>query len=125
MEFGPSNGFGSFIAQPEENLTGLGFPNYGFAQVDTVEFQRVVGEDVFQLTLTMLEPAGFFRGGLAMEASDTVTSFGGPPFQSGLSDLFGTGLVVDPAVLAPEPGCGVLLVAGLSLCSLIRRRFTN
>lgn len=125
IEFNPSNGNGSFIAQTEQNLTNLGFPNYGLAQVDSVLFQRIVGEDVYQLTLSMIEPAGLFHGGVVLEASDTLTGFGSPPFQTSLSDAFGTGLIVDPAVLAPEPGCGLLLAAGLSLCGLVRLRFTN
>jgi hypothetical protein len=125
LEFDPSNGIGSFIARTEENLTNLGFPNYGFAQVDSVLFQRTVGQDIYQLTLSMLEPVGVFHGGLVMEASDTEIIFGTPPFQVSLSDLFGTGLIVDPAVLAPEPGCGILLAAGLGLCGLFGRRFKN
>lgn len=125
LEFDPSNGNGSFIAQTEQNFTNLGFPNYGFAQVDSVLFQRIVGQDVFQLTLSMLEPVGLFRGGVVLEASDTETSFGSPPFQATLSDLFGTGLIVDPALVAPEPGCGLLLAAGLGLIAASRRRFSK
>lgn len=105
----------------EQNFTNLGFPNYGFAQVDSVLFQRIIGQDVFQLTLSMLEPVGLFRGGVVLEASDTETSFGSPPFQASLSDLFGTGMIVDPAILAPEPGCALLLAAGLGLVAAARR----
>lgn len=125
MEFNSSNGFGSFIAQTEQNLTNLGFPNFGFAQVDSILVQQIVGQNVFQLTLSMLEPAGRFRGGVVLDATDTMTSFGGPPFQETLSDLSGTGLIVDPAVLAPEPACGILLAAGLGLFGLVRCRFKN
>ena len=125
MEFDPADSIGSFVAQTEQNLTGLGFPNYGLAQVDSILVQQAVGQNVFQLTLSMLEPAGRFRGGVVLEATDTMTSFGVPPSQTTLSDAFGTGLVVDPAVLAPEPGCGLLLAAGLGLCGLVRSRSTN
>jgi MYXO-CTERM domain-containing protein len=121
MEFSPSNGTGSFAAQTEQSFMTLG-PNPDFLQIDSVIFQRRVGEDVFQLTLSMIEPAGFFRGGVVLEAVDTDTSFGVPQSQTSMSDLFGTGLVVDPAILAPEPGCGLLLAAGLCLIAAGRRR---
>jgi hypothetical protein len=123
MEFNPSNGNASFIAQTEQNLSNLGFPDPGFAQVDSVLFQQRVGDDIFQLTLSMIEPAGFFRGGVVLQATDTETGLGSPPFQTTISDRFGTGLIVDPAVLAPEPGCGLLLAAGLGLIAAgLRRR---
>lgn len=122
LEFNPSNGAGSLIVETEENLTNLGFPNYGFVQVDSILVQRTVGNDVFQLALSMLEPVGTFRGGVVLDARDTDTSFGSPPSQFALSDLYGTGLVVDPALLAPEPGHGLLLAAGLGFIAAVRRR---
>jgi MYXO-CTERM domain-containing protein len=121
MEFNPSNGSASFVAQTEQSFAGLG-PNPDFLQTDSVIFQRIVGQDVFQLILSMLEPAGFFRGGVVLEAVDTDTNFGVPQSQTSMSDLLGTGLVVDPAILAPEPGCGLLLAAGLGLIAAGRRR---
>lgn len=122
MEFDPANSNGSFIAQTEQNLTNLGFPNYGFVQVDSVLFQRTVGDDVYQLALSMLEPVGSFRGGVVLDATDSDTGFAGLPFQFTLSDVFGTGTVIDPALLAPEPGGGLLLAAGLTLIAAARRR---
>jgi MYXO-CTERM domain-containing protein len=124
LEFNPSNGPASFVAQTEQSFQNLG-PDWDFAQVDSVIFQRMVGQVEFALTLSMLEPAGFFRGGVVLEASDLETSFGSPPSQTGISDLLGTGLVVDPAVLAPEPGCGLLLAAGLGLVAAGRRRHSK
>jgi hypothetical protein len=124
LEFDPANGSGSFNAQPEFNLTSLGL-GFGLAQVDSIEVQRTVGEDVFQLFLSMLEPAGLFHGGVVLEATDTMTSFVGPPSQQTTSDLLGTGLVLDPAVLAPEPGCALLLAGGMGLLAALRRRLRN
>jgi hypothetical protein len=124
MEFVPSNSNGSFIAQTEQNLTNLGFPNFGFVQVDSILLQRTVGDNVFQLTLSMLEPVGKFRGGVVLDATDTETNFVSQPSQFTLSDVFGTGLVIDPALVAPEPGGGLLLAAGLGLFAAVRRRLS-
>jgi hypothetical protein len=117
VEFAPGVGSGSnLIVEASQNLPGLG--NF---QIDALVFTREVGTDVFQLTLSMAEPVGFFRGGVVIDA--VVADHAGiPPSTTTMSDVFGTGLVVDPAILAPEPGCGLFLAGGLSLIAAGRRR---
>jgi hypothetical protein len=43
----------------------------------------------------MIDPVGRLRGGVVLDTTDSATSLGVPPFQMTLSNLFGTGLVLD------------------------------
>ncbi len=117
-EFISGGKFGAtFIAEKEQNI-----PGFGNVQVDAVMFSTAVGEDIVQLTLYMVEPIGKFHGGVVIQATETDTFTGVPFSQTSISDAFGTGLVVDPAAIAPEPASGLLLVAGGAACLAARRR---
>jgi hypothetical protein len=107
------NGSGSFVVQTELNLTSLGL-GFGFTQVDSIEMERIVGGNVYQLTLPMLDPPGFFRGEVMLQATDTMTSIVGS---------LGTGLVLTPRC-CPEPGCDSCAV-GLGVLAAFRRRLSK
>jgi len=118
VEFRPGNTTGSLHIGLEQDMGDL-----GPAQIDILTFQKDVGSDVVEVMLPMLEPVGLFRGGVVLNASAIYTNFTTPPFgQTGMRDNFGTGTVVDPALFAPEPGCGLLLAAGLGFVAARRLR---
>ena len=112
IEFKPGTSSGVFDVTAEQNI-----PLIGNAQVDALVFDANAGQDTLQLLF--IEPVGYFRGGIVFDATAQDANGRLPPFN--MSDLTGTGFVLDPAVIAPEPGSGLLLAAGAGVLLIIRR----
>ena len=73
------------------------------------------------LLLTLIQPQGaLFHGGLIVDANLLRFPSKGAVTVN-LSDTSGSALIVDPAVLAPEPGSAWFAVGGIGLLWIARR----
>jgi hypothetical protein len=75
-------------------------------QLAQLQFSRIINGNITTLLLTILEPLDGFHGGIVYHAQENNT----PHL---VTDTSGSGLIVDPAILAPEPASGLMILGGL------------
>jgi hypothetical protein len=121
-ELNPANGFGSYSGFPVAGIPGL---PVSLTQAE-VFFQGIFSPPdgstalLIALTLDLVQPQGApFHGGLVLSARLAADADKTPVIDA--FDASGSALIVDPAVLAPEPGSAWSAVGGIGLLWIARR----